>query len=133
MTIEAGINGNSSFKVLLSSLPSRDPKSNLTDLSRLFLSPDGRTLFFESSAWATSGAVHSLDIATGAPTFVAPGRLACVVLAGKYQGDLIVEQHRYFVQGGSYDSLYLFDSTGKEIGLVSQDRDEARVCPLLGM
>jgi hypothetical protein len=29
------------------------------------------------------------------------------VLGGEYQGDLVVEQHRHFIQGGSYDALYV--------------------------
>jgi hypothetical protein len=60
------------------------------------------------------------------------GQIACVVLQGEYQGDLVVEQHRYFVQGGSHDDLYLYEPTGKEIGLVSQGTDRSDVCPSLG-
>jgi hypothetical protein len=130
--IEAGINENSSFRILLASTPSDDPKANLTDFSHLFLSPDGKTLYFQTSAWATSAAIHSLDIGTKKTSFVTSGEIACVVLGGEFQGDLVVEQHRYFIQGGSYDALYLYNPAGKLIGPVSQGTDASRVCPSLG-
>lgn len=130
--IEAGINENSSFRILLASTPSNDLKANLTDFSHLSLSPNGKTLYFQTSAWATSAAIHSLDIATKKTSFVTSGEIACVVLGGEFQGDLVVEQHRYFIQGGSYNALYLYNPTGKLIGPVSQGTDASRACPSLG-
>ena len=98
----------------------------------LYLSPDAKNLYFNSAAWATSGAIHSLNIATGAVKFISAGELACVVLSGEYQGDLIVMKHQYFVQGGSHDDLYLVGTDGKEKGLVAQGTDKRSVCPTLG-
>jgi hypothetical protein len=132
LALEAGMNGNSSFGILLLSNPSDDPKQNLAGFSHLSLSPNGKTLYFQTSAWATSDAIHSLDIATKKTSYVTNGQIACIVLGGEYQGDLVVEQHRYFIQGGSYDDLYLYDPAGQQIGLVSQDTDASRVCPSLG-
>jgi hypothetical protein len=132
LVIEAGINENSSFRILLASTPSNDPKANLTDFSHLSLSPDGKMLYFQTSAWATSGAIHSLDIATKKTSYVTSGEIACVVLGGEFQGDLVVQQHRYYIQGGSYDALYLYNPPGKLIGPVSQGTDASRVCPSLG-
>jgi len=92
----------------------------------------GGSFIFETSAWVTSNAVHSLNVATGKTGYVASGTIGCVVLQGQYQGDLIVQQHRYFVQGGSYDPLYLYEPTGKEIGIVGLDGSGmSKVCPLL--
>jgi hypothetical protein len=127
--IETGVNGNASFVVLLKQMSSDNPKQNLDGFSHLSLSPDGKTLYFQSSAWATSDAVHSLNIATKKVSYVTAGEIACVVRQGQYQGDLIVEQHRYFVQGGSHDDLYLYEPTGKQIGLVAQGTDASRLCP----
>lgn len=132
MTIEAGTNENRSFHVFLKSKPSNDPAQNLTNFSKLSLSPDGKTLYFEASAWATSPAVHAIDLSSGRVSFITAGGIACIVLSGEYQGHLVVEKHRYFVQGGSYDSLYLVDPTGKELGIVSLDTDAGKVCPSLG-
>ncbi len=126
--IEVGLNGNTSFKVLLSPSVSAQPEHNLAGFSHLFLSPDAKTLYFEATAWATSNAVHALDVATAEERFVTNGHIACIVLSGEHQGDLIIGQHRYFVQGGSHDDLYMFEPTGKEVGLVTQGTNAAKVC-----
>lgn len=118
-------------RILVKSRGADDPKENLTGFSHLALSPDARTLYFEAEAWATSDAIHAINLATGKERFVVAGGLACVVLAGEYQGDLIVQQHRYLVQGGSYDALWLFDPAGKQLGMVAQSTDATGVCPIL--
>ena len=130
--IEIAKNGNTLREILLKPSPANDPEQNLNGFSHLFLSPDAQTLYFEAPAWVTSHAVHSLDIATKRVSFLTSGGIDCVVLQGAYQGDLIVEKHRYFVQGGSHDDLYLIEPTGKEIGLVARGADASGVCPSLG-
>lgn len=123
-------------EVLLNAKPSSDPKETLYGFSNLKLSLDAKTLYFETAAWATSSAIHSLDITTHKTTYITDGGLVCVIAGGEYQGDLIVQQHRYFVQGGSYDYLYLYDTKGKKIGLVAGDnvtRDQVlEMCQSLG-
>lgn len=111
------------------------PERNLSHFSNLTLTPDSKTLYFESEAWVTSNAIHSIDIETKQERFITDGHLICVVGAGEYQGDLIVKQHRYFVQGGAYEYFYLYNSAGKEIGLVAgsdttDDNSEENVLPL---
>ena len=129
LAIEAQTGGGS--RVLLRAKPSKEPQQNLVEFSRLTLAPDGKTLFFQAAGWATSGAIHALEIASGKSRFVTAGGISCVVMAGKYRGDLVVEKHRYFVQGGSYDALYLVDPKGKEIGLVALSAKEEGVCKAL--
>lgn len=129
--IEVGLNDNSSFQILVKNDPSSDPKRNLTNFSNLNLSPDSKTLYFETDAWVTEHAIHAVDLSTKSIRFVISGELACVVLGGRYQGDLVVEQHRYFVQAGSHDDLYLFAPDGKELGMVAEGIDDSHVCPLL--
>jgi hypothetical protein len=131
MEIQATYNNNASRVTLVINQPANDAEQNLSDFSNLFLSPDSKTLYFQSDAWATSPAIHSVDIASKKVSFMAAGSIACVVLAGQFQGDLIVQEHRYFVQGGSYDGLWLIDPAGKELGVVSLDTDSSKVCPLL--
>jgi hypothetical protein len=63
MEIQATYDENASHIVLLKNQPSNDPTQNLTGFSNLFLSPDSKTLYFQTEAWATSDAVHSIDIA----------------------------------------------------------------------
>ena len=123
---------NNKNKIILREKPDSDPEKTLLSFSNLYLSPDAKSLYFNSAAWATSGAIHSLDLSTGNVKFVTAGDLACVVLSGEFQGDLIVIKHKYFVQGGSHDDLYLVDTTGKEKGLVAQGTNKGSVCPTLG-
>lgn len=131
MAIEVGQNNNSSFEVLVKDHPSNNPEQNLTGFSNLFLSPNSKTLYFETDAWAVADAIHAVDLSTRKIRFITSGELKCVILGGEYQGDLIVEQHRYFVQGGSYDALYLFTPADKDLGLVSEDTDASKLCPTL--
>ena len=79
--IEVGRDGNSSFEVLLKPEASNDPKENLTGFSHLYLSPRGKTLYIQASAWATSNAVHSPDIETKRVSYVTNGQVACVAHA----------------------------------------------------
>lgn len=132
LVIEEAKNENTSFRILLTPHPSHDPQQNLTSFSHLALSPDANTLYFETSAWATSHAIHAINLLTRGVFYVTSGEIACLVLGGEYQGHLIVEQHRYFIQGGSHDDLYLYDPAGKQIGLVTQGTNASKVCPTLG-
>ncbi len=84
-------------------------------------SNDGRKLFFESSAWATSGAIHVLDLGTRKEHFVCGGGRLEVIRSGEYKDCLLVQQHRYFLGGGSYDWYWLLHADGKEIGPVGED------------
>lgn len=121
--------------IFLEASEDNKPERNLSHFSNLTLTPDSKTLYFESEAWVTSNAIHSIDIETKQERFITDGHLICVVGAGEYQGDLIVKQHRYFVQGGAYEYFYLYNSSGKEIGLVAgsditDDNSEENVLPL---
>ena len=131
MEIGISLDQNKTFNVLLSSHPSDDPENNLTGFKKLTLSPDSKTLYFQADAWAVSDAVHALNLTTKKVSYVTDGEIACVILGGEYQGHLVVEQHRYFVQGGSYDNLWLYDPKGKEIGLVSENTDASQACASL--
>jgi hypothetical protein len=44
-----------------------------------------------------------------------------VVPFGEYRDHLLVQQHRYFLGGGSYDWFFLFTPGGKEVGVVGED------------
>jgi hypothetical protein len=79
----------------------------------------GTLLYFETPAWATSGAIHVLDMATGKERLFMPGNGVEVLATCKdkrYRDDVIVSQHRYFVFSGSYDWSFLFTPEGKEVG-----------------
>ncbi len=98
----------------------------LADFSSPSWSPDGRTLYFASAAYATSGAVHSYDFGKKTVRFVMPGNDPQVVPAGEYKGHLLVAQHRYFLGGGSFDWYWLFTPEGKEVGPVGETTENFR-------
>lgn len=137
--VESSVNGNEEIvqcrhycaekRTLLTSKSASTPQANLTGFKNLRLSTDSSTLFFETDAWAVSDAIHAVDIRTGVEHFVTDGSLACIVGTGQFQGDLVVAQHKYFVEGGSYESLFLFTPKGKQIGIVALDSSDApRFC-----
>ena len=93
----------------------------IIDPSDLKFSPDSKTLFFEVSAWDTSDAIHSVNVDSEHLKYVTDGNDYRVVLNGRYSGDLIVNQHRYHDQGGSYDWDWLFSPSGKQIKLYKKE------------
>lgn len=92
------------------------PEKKIIDPSDLLFSPNNNTLFFITSAWTTSGALHSVKIATKKHRYITPANEVKVVSKGEYKGHLIVNQHRYFIGGGSYDWYWLINTEGKEEG-----------------
>lgn len=89
-------------------------------------SPDGKTVYFVSAAWATSGSVQAYELATKAVRFVCAGSVLEVVPNGEHAGNLLVQQHRYFLGGGSYDWFWLMGPDGKEIGVVGETIENFR-------
>jgi len=100
------------------------PEATLAAFEQPRFSPDGQLVYFLSSAWVTSAAVHALDLRTGAVRFVCAGNSLEVIQHGRYAGHLVVGQHRYFLAGGSYDWLWLVAPDGRAVGPVGED-DEA--------
>jgi hypothetical protein len=98
-----------------------DAEAQLCDFRSKQFSSDGRRLYFLAPGWTTSAALHVYDMRTREEHFVLPANDVLVLnfCPGKFKDDLIVQSHRYFVFGGSYDWYWLYDSTGKkELGPV---------------
>jgi hypothetical protein len=93
-----------------------DGEQQLCDFRSKQFSSDGRRLYFLSPGWTTSGALHVYDTRTREERFLLPANdlLVLSFCPDKYKDDLIVQSHRYFVFGGSYDWYWLYDSTGKK-------------------
>ncbi|OGT36627.1 MAG: hypothetical protein A3F12_00905 [Gammaproteobacteria bacterium RIFCSPHIGHO2_12_FULL_38_14] len=109
-------------KLLVAGNPDCDnPEKTIIDPNDLQFSPDSKTLYFATSAWATSGAIHAIDSDGKNLRFITAGNEYHVVTHGKYRGDLIVNQHRYHDQGGSYDWDWLFTPQGKQIKLYRKE------------
>lgn len=92
-----------------------DVKQNLSELNNPLFSLDGKSVYFLSAAWATSNAVHQLDLTSNKQRFITDGNSLELVPAGKYRGYLIVSQHRYHKNGGSYEAFWLISPKGKAI------------------
>lgn len=63
------------------------PMEMIIDPNHLTFSPDGKTLYFLTSAWATSGAVHAVNIADAKQRYLLPANSLTVVADGEYKGD----------------------------------------------
>jgi hypothetical protein len=112
-------------EVLLRGRAGSSPTSRLCQFGAKQFSSDGRRLYFLSPAWTTSAAVHVLDMASRAVRFVQPGNDLVVLDAckGDHRDRLVIQQHRYFAFGGSFDWYWLYDAAGaKEIAPVGDGR-----------
>jgi hypothetical protein len=117
------VNVDGSGDKLLLSGRKGGPEDQLCDFRAKQFSSDGRRLYFLSPGWATSGALHVYDLRTHDERFVLAANdfLVLNFCRNKYQDDLVVESHRYFLFGGSYDWYWLYDPAGsKELGPLGQ-------------
>lgn len=108
-------------RMLLQGVESKDAKGLLAEFQAPQFSPDGGSIYFLSAAYATSGAVHVVGIRAAKEHFVCPGNSLEVIRAGEYTGDLIVQQHRYFLGAGSYDWYWLLRPDGRDLGPIGED------------
>jgi hypothetical protein len=92
-----------------------DMRYVVAEFDDLKFSANGRLVYFNTPAWATSPAVHVVDTTTGKEHFVCPGYLVQVLHSAK--GDhLVVSQKRYHpAPGGAYWRKYLLTTDGIEI------------------
>jgi hypothetical protein len=107
--------------VLVRCRDSEKPESVIGAFENLQFSANGKLLYFVTPAWATSGAVHVVDTTNRKERYLFPGNDLKVVTLGEYKDCLLVQQHRYFIGGGSYDWFWLLRPDGKEIGPVGEE------------
>jgi hypothetical protein len=109
--------------MLLEGRSAEAPQATLCGFNDLQFDTTGERLYFDTPAWATSSAVHVIDMAARTERFFVAGDVMRV-LAGcrdeQYRDTIIVSQHRYFVFGGSYDWAWLFKPDGAEIGPIGE-------------
>jgi hypothetical protein len=87
-------------------------------------SQDSKSIYFLTAAWATSGAVHRLDLPTKEERFVAAGNRVKVIRTGEYDGFLRVNQKRYYKGGGTYWCDYVLTPDGKEVKVIEDSCEE---------
>jgi hypothetical protein len=104
----------SGARSLLRSRKATEPEAELCGLSDLQFISDGTELLFISQAWATSGAAHVVNLASGEERYLLPANDLLVLnfCAGEIRDALLVNQHRYFAFGGSYDWYWLYSADG---------------------
>lgn len=113
------INKNSSQEsLLLKESLSNEPDNNLQLFSSPEFSPSGDAVYFMTKAWATSGAIHKVDLASKNTRFISAGNSLEVIPSGEDVGKLIVQKHKYFAAGGTYDFYWLLTHDGKELSPV---------------
>lgn len=102
-------------RVVVKARAASKPEDILNALNNPVFAPNGKLIYFISAAWATSGAVHVLDLGTGKTKFVSSGNTLKIVPSGEYAGHLIVSKHKYFAGGGTYVFYWLISPTGEEL------------------
>jgi len=115
-------------EVLLTGHNADQPPQQLCGFDQKQFSSDGRRLYFLSPGWATSAALHYYDFVARVAKYVAPANAVIVLnfCKGEHRDQLVLNQHRYFIGGGSYDWYWLYDREGtKEIGPVGDDNETA--------
>lgn len=100
---------------LLAARPDDDPRRNLSGFNNLAFSPDGRALYVLTEAWVTSNALHRIALDSGQIRFITDANAVEVIAKGRLAGHLMVQKHKYFPQGGSYEAWFLISPTGREI------------------
>lgn len=106
---------------LVRSKASAKMETVLAGFSKPQFSSNGKLVYFLSEAWTTSGALHVVDTTNSKEHFVCPAAEFEVVRSGEYRDHLLVQQHRYFIGGGSYDWYWLLKPDGTEVGPVGED------------
>jgi hypothetical protein len=111
-------NGDAPRRLLVGHAAS-DMRFVLAGLHSPAFSADGRRIFILSDAWVTSDALHVVSVRTGQEHYIAPANTLEVIPTGSYRGCLLVEQHRHWMAGGSFDWLWLIGQDGHDIGPVA--------------
>ncbi len=99
---------------LLAPAPSDTPEHNLASVNNPTFSLDGGFVYVMASAWATSDAIHQVNIRTGAEKYITDSNDLRVIRTGPYRGYLLVQPHMYRTggSGGSYDPHYVYRPNG---------------------
>jgi len=102
-----------------------DPKRTLAGFNNPVFAADGQSVYVMTQAWATSNAIHRIDLRTGRTRFVAAGNSVQVVPRGRWAGHLVVMQHKYAPGGGALDHCWLLTPAGREVRRVGRNEAEA--------
>ena len=92
-----------------------DPTHELMGFEAPVWSLDGGFVYVLSAGWATSEALHQVNVATHAERFVTAANSVAVVRNGPYRGLLLVSRHKYYPGPayGSYNPVDLMRPDGR--------------------
>lgn len=93
------------------------------EIGRLQYSLDGKTIYFYSAAYATSGKIQAVDVQTKNTRYVIDGNSFEYIYKGKYAGNLLVSRHVYLDNGTEF-SYWLISPTGDTIKRVCSAEDK---------
>ena len=113
-----------------------DVKDVFVSYGSPMFSLDGGFVYVTAQAWATSGAVHQVSLATGQEHFVIDGGVDRLIRTGPWRGYLLVTRHMYHPapKYGSYDPTYVVRPDAKQSFMVpgtDKDDDVDHVTPWL--
>ncbi len=118
------ISGSNAHAIVLNH-EDQDSKKNLTEINNPLFALDGKAVYFQTFAWATSNAIHIIDLNSNKQHFVTDGNSLELVPSGKYKAYLIVSKHKYYKdKDGSYDDYWLVSPKGKEIKSLGESEEQ---------
>jgi len=95
------------------------PTMLLAGFSKPQFSPDGQRVYFISAGWATSSAIHVLDVRTGKSTFLFAGLDVDVIQHGPYSGFLIGTTDP-LTKSGRIIVYWLLDAGGRRVRRIAE-------------
>ena len=102
-----------------------DLKHALVGFNNPVFAADGQAVYVMTQAWATSNAIHRVDLVTRRVRFVAAGNSVQVVPSGRWAGHLVVMKHKYAARGGALDHYWLLTPGGREVQKVGRSDEDA--------
>jgi dipeptidyl aminopeptidase/acylaminoacyl peptidase len=89
----------------------------VAQFNELRFSPDGRLVYFETPAWATSVALHVVDTTNGREHFICAGGI------DSFRGNNLVTEESVYKGHGHQIQKFLRSPEGQMLGIVSQPYD----------
>ncbi len=102
------------------------PEDVIVNIHDLKFSLDLTRLYFLTSAWNESDALHVVNLDGTKQHYLAQALEFEIVDKGDYQGHLLIKQRRYFSEGQSFDWYWLYTAEGKELSPIGPEITEIK-------
>lgn len=126
-TLWIGDGPNGTSRRLAAPHSGSDPTQEFMSVGGPIFSLDGGFVYVSAAAWATSEAVHQVNVATGSERYVIDGWILSVIRTGPYRGYLLVQRHRYLPPPsyGSNNPVFVVRPDAKQVFMVpGSDKDD---------